>query len=87
MRSSIISSASEARTGREGRRIALVVKHNRRLAVGTQHELKDGAFRFVRGTHSWPSWASMIERQIDKPIPHTARFCSEQWVEYPPELL
>src|ERR1700730_2617186 len=60
---------------------------HRRRAVGTQHELKDGALGVVRGNPQ-PAIMGLNDRTADRQThPHAARFCSEQRMEYVLEVL
>jgi len=43
--------------------------NNKGRTVCEQHKLKDGPSGLFGATHNRPSWASMIERQIDRPSP------------------
>jgi hypothetical protein len=75
--------ASEARNRRELVELLSLRSNNRRRTVGEQHKLKDGALGFVRGNPQ-PAIMGLNDRTEDRQTqPHTARFCSEQWIEYP----
>src|ERR1700704_2689489 len=75
--------ASEARNRRELVELLSLRRNNRRRTVGEQHKLKDGALGFVRGNPQ-PAIMGLNDRTEDRQTqPHTARFCSEQWIEYP----
>src|ERR1700732_562094 len=79
--------ASEARTRRELVELLSLRSNSRRRTVGEQHKLKDGALGFVRGN---PQSAVMglNDRTADRQThSHPARFCREQGIEYPLELL
>jgi hypothetical protein len=79
--------ASEARTRRELVELLSLRSNSRRRTVGEQHKLKDGALGFVRGNPQ-PAIMGLNDRTADRQThPHTARFCSEQRIEYPLELL
>src|SRR6266481_3096509 len=52
-----------------------------------QHKLKDSALGFVR-CNPQPAIMGLNDRTADRQThPHSARFCREQWIEYPLELL
>src|SRR3981189_2126094 len=79
--------ASEARTRRELVELLSLRSNSGRRTVGKQHKLKDGALGFVRGNPQ-PAIMGLNDRTADRQAhPHTARFCSEQRIEYPLELL
>src|SRR6266436_6038061 len=55
--------------------------------VRGERELKDGALGFVRDSPQ-PAIMGLNDRTGDRQThPHAARFCREQWIEYPLELL
>src|ERR1700720_2994997 len=55
--------------------------------VSGQYELKDGALGFVR-RNPQPAIMGLNDRTADRQThPHTARFCREQRIEYPLEIL
>src|SRR5882762_6864535 len=75
--------ASEARTRRELVELLSLRSNSGRRTVGEHHKLKDGALGFVRGNPQ-PAIMGLNDRTADRQTqPHTARFCSEQWIEYP----
>jgi hypothetical protein len=55
--------------------------------VGEQHKLEDGALGFVR-RNPQPAIMGFDDRTADRQThPHTVRFCREQRIEYPLELM
>ena len=78
---------SEARTRRELVELLSLRSNSRRRIVGEQHKLKDGALGFVR-CNPQPAIMGLNDRTADRQThPHTVRFCREQRIEYPLEIL
>jgi hypothetical protein len=50
-------------------RLALAESAVDPAVFGPQDKLKHRTLRCIPGNHNRPSWASMMERQIDRPMP------------------
>src|SRR5262245_14374484 len=86
MRSSITSSGSE-RTRRGVVGLLSLWSTSRRRIVSEQRKLKDGALGFVR-SNPQPAIVGLDDRTADRQThPHATRFCREEWIEYPLEIL
>src|SRR6202790_285364 len=82
MRSTIISSASAARTKMAVGLLLWSCSTGKRLAVGGEHELKHSALGLVRDNPQSAIVGLDDRTAYRQTQPHPARFCSEQWIEY-----